>query len=554
MARLSLLLLVLCSPLWAGAGVARAEPRSYALVIGSNRGGEGQPSLRYASRDAQRFASLLVELGRTKRPDVEVLLDPTPERIAQALDALRARLNAHAQRGESAKLIFYYSGHARAHSLSLGERELSLDSLRRALLGLPSTLTIAILDACQSGAFSGVKGAVAAADFSSSSVYDLKNAGVAVMASSTAAELSQESPELEASYFTHHLITGLRGAADRDADGMISLDEAYGYAYQTTLSDTVKTRVGSQHATLETELRGHGSVPLTYTVDADAVLQLPAPLSGRVIVMQKRGGAVVAELTKAPGSALNLALPHGAYEVVVRDGDRAQLCDVQLSARASHLLDPRSCRALALSSLEAKLGAQGPRFERWFLEAGVVLRLNYYDDDYTATLEKFGFDFGDDDIFWPQLTIGVGVLRNLSLVGRGEVLEKHSYDRQQRSQSGEVDWHKFSWITGSATLGARARLPLLREYLVPFVEFDVGLAIARSRYLRDGKDDKQSYFGPVLRASAGLTCHMFWLFGCFMELGYDYAPALKNDIGDRHDSGGVHVSTGLRLRGLTGGR
>jgi Caspase domain len=554
MARLPLTLLVLCSLLLAGAGVARAEPRSYALVIGSNRGGEGQPSLKYATRDAQRFAALLVELGRTKRPDVEVLLEPTPERVAAALDALRGRLNVHAERGESAKLIFYYSGHARARSLSLGERELSLDSLRRALLGLPSTLTIAILDACQSGAFSGVKGAAAAADFSSSSVYDLKNAGVAVMASSTAVELSQESPELEASYFTHHLITGLRGAADRDADGTVSLDEAYGYAYQTTLSDTVKTRVGSQHATLETELRGHGSVALTYTVDADAVLQLPAQLSGRVIVMQKRGGAVVAELTKAPGNVLNLALPHAPYELVVRDGDRAQLCDLQLAPHATHVLDPRSCRALALSLLEAKLGAHGPRFERWFVEAGAVLHFNASGDDYADTLEKFGFEAADDQLFWPQLTVGVGVLRNLSLIARGEVLEKRSYERVEQGPSGEGDRHAFSWTTGSAVLGARARLPLLREYLVPFVEFAVGLAIARSRYRSDDRDDRQDHFGPAVRASAGLTCHMFWRLGCFMELGYDFAPALENDIGDRHNSGGVFISTGLRVRGLTGGR
>lgn len=554
MARLPLLFFTLLALLWAPASVARAEPHSYALVIGSNRGGEGQPSLHYATRDAQRFASLLVELGRTKQPDVELLLEPTPERIAQALDALRGKLSVHAQRGESAKLIFYYSGHARARSLSLGERELSLDSLRRALLALPSTITIAILDACQSGAISGVKGAVAAADFSQSSVYDLKNAGVAVMASSTAVELSQESPELEASYFTHHLITGLRGAADRDTDGAVSLDEAYHYAYQTTLSDTVKTRVGSQHATLETELRGHGSVPLTYTVDADALLELPASLSGRVIVMQKPSGAVLAELSKVPGSALLLALPHAAYEVVLREGDRARQCNVQLAARATHALDTSSCRALSLSSLEAKLGGSGPRFERWFAELGVLLHFNDFSDDYAATLEKFGFEPGDDQLVWPELTLGVGVLRNLSLIARGEVLERRSYSRVERGPSGASDQHDFSWTAGAAVLGARARLPLLREYLVPFVEFALGLSIARSRYHSDERDDRQKYFGPALHAGVGLTCHMFWRVGCFIELGYDYAPALKNEIGDRHNSGGVSLSTGLRVRGLTGGR
>lgn len=252
---------------------------------------------------------------------------------------------------------------------------------------------------------------------------------------------------------------------------------------------------------------------------------------------------------------LHLALPHATYEVVLRDDEnRAQLCDVRLQARMTYPLDPRSCHALALSSLEAKLGGHGPRFERWFAELGVLLRFNNYSDDYADTLDKFGFEAGDDQIVWPQLTVGVGVLRNLSLLARGEVLERQSYSRLERGPSGESDEHKFSWTTGTAVLGARARLPLLREYLVPFVELAVGLAIARSHYQSDERDDRQAHFGPALHVGTGLTCHLFWRIGCFMQLGYDYAPALKNDIGDRHDSGGVSLTTGLRMRGLTGGR
>jgi hypothetical protein len=157
-------------------------------------------------------------------------------------------------------------------------------------------------------------------------------------------------------------------------------------------------------------------------------------------------------------------------------------------------------------------------------------------------------------LVWPQLTLGVGVLRNLSLVARGAPLERQSYEHLERGPGGESDRHTFSWTTGTAVLGARARVPLLREYLVPFLDFAVGLAIARSRYQREDLDDRQVHFGPALHVGTGLTCHMFWRIGCFVELGYDYAPALENDIGDRHDSGGISISTGLRVRGLTEGR
>src|SRR5439155_13901499 len=119
-----------------------------------------------------------------------------------------------------------------------------------------------------SGQFARIKGVETTADFSFNSVSRLTTKGIAVMASSTAQELSQESDELKGSYFTHHLITALRGAADSDGDGRVSLDEAYRYAYRRTLASTATTQVGSQHVTLETDLAGQGEVPVTYPADA----------------------------------------------------------------------------------------------------------------------------------------------------------------------------------------------------------------------------------------------------------------------------------------------
>jgi len=101
----------------------------------------------------------------------------------------------------------------------MGRNELPLSQLRQRLIQLPATVTIAILDACQTGAISHIKGAQPTADFSFNSVTDLNSAGLAVMASSSASELSQEADRLRGSYFTHHLVVGLRGAADSDGDG-----------------------------------------------------------------------------------------------------------------------------------------------------------------------------------------------------------------------------------------------------------------------------------------------------------------------------------------------
>src|SRR5688572_6577914 len=88
---------------------ARADVQSYAIVVGSNRGGPGQAPLQYAQQDARRFAELLVELGRMPAGHVRLVFEPTPLQIEQEIAVLRERLAMHAERGESSRLVFYYS-------------------------------------------------------------------------------------------------------------------------------------------------------------------------------------------------------------------------------------------------------------------------------------------------------------------------------------------------------------------------------------------------------------------------------------------------------------
>ena len=52
-----------------------------------------------------------------------------------------------------------------------------------------------------------------------------------MITSSAAREAALESAEIEASFFSHHLISGLRGAADTSGDGLVTLAEAYQYAF-----------------------------------------------------------------------------------------------------------------------------------------------------------------------------------------------------------------------------------------------------------------------------------------------------------------------------------
>src|SRR5580658_2524871 len=369
----------LTRPARADAPAASAPPRphAYAVVIGSNAGGAGQASLRFAEDDARRVAEVLRDLGHYAAADVHVLLHPDAGHVASAIDDLAAKVRANAASGEQAEVLFYYSGHARANALTLGSEEIALGTLRERLSALPSTLTIVVLDACQSGAFARVKGAEPAADFSYNSVSRLTQKGLAVMASSTSQELSQESDELRASYFTHHFLTALRGAGDTDGDGRVSLDEAYRYAYRRTLASTARTQVGEQHATLETDLAGQGDVPVTYPADARAQLELPAPLDARVLVQHRPSGSVVAEVQKAPGAAIRLAFVAGTYDAIVGRSSGVVQCRFALVDDRVTPLDTAGCTPVVADRSQAKGDAPAERplreIDRWAIEGSAGL-------------------------------------------------------------------------------------------------------------------------------------------------------------------------------------
>jgi hypothetical protein len=542
---------------------AQTEPEAYALVIGSNRGGAGQHSLSYAEGDAVRMAQLLEELGRTPKANITRLMEPTPAQVEGELRTLRAQLEQRRDRGVKTQVLFYYSGHARAQALSLGAEELDLARLRNALSALPSTLTVVVLDACQSGAFSGVKGARAAADFSVSSVHSLDTRGIAVLASSSGSELSQESPELSGGYFTHHLTVGLRGAGDADGNGRVSLDEAYRYAYDRTLSATSRTQVGGQHATLETNLAGRGDVALSYPVDADALLVLPEALLGRVLVQRRGRGAVLAELTKVAGHPLSVALPSAAYDVLVRDPEQPQLareCKVDLQHGKTVQLETALCQAVTLPDPNQK-GEDPNRHEVWFVELGISGSAQH-NDDYTHTLEQFryapkyeldlvggGFKRQDQRVFL-EGALGASVHRHLSILGRFDSFERRAFYRDLSGPNWAGRQDVFDWRTQAVSVGARGRLLLWKEYLVGIAELSLGLAMARSTYAAEDLETTHWNFGPALRGALGLNVGFNDHVGMYFTGGYALVRALKNDLGETHNDGGYFGSFGMRMRSM----
>jgi len=346
----ALLIALLTSP----ARATDVEPvERLALVAGASNGGSGRAALRYATSDAREVARVLGQLGGVEASDLLLIEEPDAAALRGAVGRLGRRAAEIRAAGRRPELFVYYSGHSDEDGLLLGGSRLAYAQLRQDLDAVPAEVRVAILDSCASGAFTRVKGGQMRPAFQVDAANRVR--GHAFLTSSAADEASQESDRLRASFFTHALLTGLRGAADTTADGVVTLNEAYQFAFHETLARTEATRSGPQHATYDIALVGSGDVIITDLRRAGAVLVLPEPVGGKIFV-RSAAGQLVAELQKVPGVRIDLAVDPGDYRVrVAREG---RLQEVQLSLAAGQRAVLPEAR-LAPVALEAT-AARGP--------------------------------------------------------------------------------------------------------------------------------------------------------------------------------------------------
>ena len=347
-------------------GADGATVQRFTLVIGANEAGPDRPQLRYAVTDAERFARVLVELGGVAREDEIVLRQPKLRDLIAALDLLQARVaRAMTARAGSTdgpgrtEVLVYYSGHADEQGLLLGDDRYSYRSLRARLDQIPADVRIAVLDACASGAFTRIKSGKTRPAFLVDQSADMR--GHAFLTSSAATEAAQESDRIRASYFTHYLVSGFRGAADLSGDGKVTLGEAYQFAFNETLGRTVDTKAGPQHPSYDINLSGTGDVVMTDVRQTSATLVLPPELEGRFFVRTPARELIV-ELYKPRGREVKLGVEPGAYEVRMEAQKVALMAKAHLTEGATVVLNPRQFGAAAIEQTRARGGVDGVRY------------------------------------------------------------------------------------------------------------------------------------------------------------------------------------------------
>jgi hypothetical protein len=208
-------------------------------------------------KDAEEFAQVLRDAELAAFDDVQVLTNEGEGKTRRSI----ARF--FAERKTADLLLLYFSGHGVRNDqgqlfLAANDTEIKIleatgipaEFITRAMNYSRSQRQVLILDCCNSGAF--VHGSKSAPGVGYSmgitTAFEGNGYGRVGLTATDATQFAWEGDKAigntQKSVFTHFLIEGLKGKADRDSDGRISVDELYDCAYEQVVRRTPKQTPG----------------------------------------------------------------------------------------------------------------------------------------------------------------------------------------------------------------------------------------------------------------------------------------------------------------------
>jgi len=218
--------------------------------------------LKYAVDDARLFYEYLVKYTHIPQRNVTLLSDHEAT-LTQIRSALGTQLKSIA--GKDDMVIIFFAGHGAtekdvmspdgdglekyllpydANPEDLYATALPMREISHIFKRIQSERLVFIADSCYSGASGGRTIDITGIRASISDSFMDRIAtgkGRVIMTASGANEVSVENDHLGHGVFTYYLVEGLKGKADADGDGLITVDEAYLY-----VSDKVPQATGQE--------------------------------------------------------------------------------------------------------------------------------------------------------------------------------------------------------------------------------------------------------------------------------------------------------------------
>jgi hypothetical protein len=218
------------SPFVRDKSVKGAAPRIFAVVVGVADYYGSLSDLEYSDDDASVFYRYLKQAFPSEMASggSRLLLnkDATKENIMKALREV------FSQSTDNDFILFYFSGHGAYGSFSptdYNTHSVEHSEVKEIFKNSNAKYRLCIADACYSGSI----GSGNSAGQSSSSTVDLKDARIAVIMSSKPSQTSMETASLRQGLFSYYLIRGLRGVADLNKDGYVTVGELFLYVKRT---------------------------------------------------------------------------------------------------------------------------------------------------------------------------------------------------------------------------------------------------------------------------------------------------------------------------------
>jgi len=253
----------------------------YALIIGNTEYiDSGLAQLTAPGKDAEDFASVLKDQEICAFDKVNILLNQLSSTIIEAIDEF------FDQKKPDDLLVLYFSGHGVRDELGalylavkntirsrLRSTAIKSDYIRDAMNQSRSKRQVVVLDCCNSGAFSqGMKAEIGG---TMGMVSAFQGYGRYVLTASDEIQFAWEGNkiigETENSLFTHFLLKGLKGEADSDSDGRITVDELYDYAYEQI------SRVTPKQTPRKDASKQEGEIVLRQNMRIEDIKPVPLP-------------------------------------------------------------------------------------------------------------------------------------------------------------------------------------------------------------------------------------------------------------------------------------
>lgn len=220
------------------------QMKVWAVVVGISSY-DHMPTLRYTDDDAYRMYAFLKspEGGALADNQIRILIDED----ATHAKILSAMNDVFGKAGKEDLVMVYFSGHGLPGSFLPIDfdgfnNKLDHEEINKILDESPAKYKLCIADACHSGSL------LAMAEKSGTMRNVLEDyyktlaqaeAGTALIMSSKGEETSLESSGLRQGVFSHFLIRGLKGEADKDANKIVTLQELYDYINENVKSYTM---------------------------------------------------------------------------------------------------------------------------------------------------------------------------------------------------------------------------------------------------------------------------------------------------------------------------